>query len=100
MNSRHGCLLGIQQSCCAFMFSVGGHELPNLENIPFEISCFKDGLVPKSILNRAAKAGDLLLIMFFSPQPKQCKMVLSLHLFLKAFLCGTENVSSCDERWD
>lgn len=25
MNSRNGCLLGIRRSCCAFMFSVGGH---------------------------------------------------------------------------
>lgn len=48
-------------------------ELPNLENIPLEISCFNDGLVPKSILNRAAKAGALLSTMFFSPQPNQCK---------------------------
>lgn len=48
-------------------------ELPDLENIPLEISCFNDGLVPKSILNRAAKAGALLSTMFFSPQPNQCK---------------------------
>lgn len=29
--------------------------------------------MPKSILNGAAKAGDLLSATFFSPQPNQCK---------------------------